>query len=276
MSLINEALKRTEDDKLDRSREVEGTDSIPLVVPGSVASRPCQSEGREWRVWLTVAAAFLICTTVLWAIMQSGDPGPSRQPAPQRLSGGTSQPPGGVTWQGADKQPLRRGSDARIEAALAMQKTDTNVLHYRSGKGSHGRLAPVDSTGMSEEDFGDPAMPSPFISAARPAMPTHPNRPIVDATRTRSTPASPARPPGAAALWPLPTATASPSARTGRDPTQPPYQLTGIVQSDTGRSAIINGIPIRAGQTLGKAKVLRVDPHTVVLQIDGKSSVLGL
>lgn len=282
MSLINEALKRTETDKLDKSHQADAAVPIPLADPGSVIGRPREGKGREWRVWLTIGAIFLGSMTVLWAIMHAGRwaATPSPQATPQGRSPGESDQ---VTWQGADRQKLRReSSDARIEAALAMQKTDKSVLHYRPGQGAAARSAPVDSAALSEEDFGDPTMPSPFISAARPSLPTYPNRPVVDATRLRSVPSGPARPPQAGSLPSRPTATASPSARRAaayrpaRDPTQPPYELTGIVESDSGRSAIINGIPMRTGQTLGKARVLQVNRHTVVLDVGGRRAILGL
>ncbi|MDX1588772.1 MAG: hypothetical protein R3296_07515 [Oleiphilaceae bacterium] len=81
------------------------------------------------------------------------------------------------------------------------------------------------------------------------------------------------------------------SAESLRDPTRPPQSsadgpaqtaatpamtLESILYSENRRVAVIDGVALREGQTLGEARVLRIHPKRVELQINQNNRTLRL
>ncbi|MDY6914317.1 MAG: hypothetical protein SVT52_07675 [Planctomycetota bacterium] len=49
------------------------------------------------------------------------------------------------------------------------------------------------------------------------------------------------------------------------------FKLSGIMHGPDGKTAIINGYPVRAGDDINGAKVISIDQYSVELQVEGKS-----
>ena len=54
------------------------------------------------------------------------------------------------------------------------------------------------------------------------------------------------------------------------------WKLTAIQISDKGRTAIVNGRMVKAGDEIGNVTVLEITPKSVVLDYDGKQLVVSL
>jgi hypothetical protein len=54
------------------------------------------------------------------------------------------------------------------------------------------------------------------------------------------------------------------------------YKLGGVMKADGGTVAIINGLFLREGQTVDGATIIRIEQHTVELDVDGKRIILRM
>ena len=54
------------------------------------------------------------------------------------------------------------------------------------------------------------------------------------------------------------------------------YKLGGIMKADGEATAIVNGLFLREGQTVDGATLIRIEQHTVELEVDGKRVVLRM
>jgi cytoskeletal protein RodZ len=59
-------------------------------------------------------------------------------------------------------------------------------------------------------------------------------------------------------------------------PAKPPLKLQGIYYSRSNPSALISGKAVFVGETVGEARVLRIERESVVLEEGGKTNVLRL
>jgi len=52
--------------------------------------------------------------------------------------------------------------------------------------------------------------------------------------------------------------------------------LTGIIMDGGTRIAIINGIIVKVGDSVGEYKIINIEPNAVILNKDGKESILRM
>ncbi len=157
--------------------------------------------------------------------------------------------------------------------------------------------SPADDTSTQPPHDG----PATMVKAAKPApavpeTPPAPDTPPADAGAQAKAPApnhgtpeekAPAlgtpkvaggKKPGPSVRPPQPT---PPDAETRPSPSPPPVdtshlKVTSIVCGPQGGTAIINGRPVRVGDTVGGAKIITITPRSVEVEIDGRRVTLAL
>lgn len=239
MSLINEALKRTEADKGNRSRSGDSLQGMTPSYEDPPAGRARRSLGQDVRsVLLRVGILAVAVSCVLLAVEPGADLLLSRiSPA------GAAETHGAPTGDGSevDEAIVRMAAASRRaarEAEIALRKTMDEIPYYQPPSRPPALPAPA----AVDTPKDDPRPPAPPEAGADPA--------------SQPAPKPAAQPEG------------DPSASKPQQP-QPRFRLTGIVAGEDGPVAIVNGFFVREGHTVSGAKVVRVGSHTVVLDVDG-------
>jgi len=130
----------------------------------------------------------------------------------------------------------------------------------------------IDPAGGIDETYDDPADPAAGTVddeqdlARRTKWPDDrkPREELASTAEPKGSPLS--REPPAGAQAEPPEAGASPS----------DYTVTCVVIGSTGGRAIINGTAVREGETIGSARVVRILPQTVEIQLGGTNYILGI
>lgn len=105
--------------------------------------------------------------------------------------------------------------------------------------------------------------PGPGAAVAEPKAPGEPRPPE----------AGKGAAPGAPTTQPGP---AEPKVPEGYQPCPPGFDLTCILKSGASRWAIINGQIVDIGQTVNEAKVLRIFPESVEMELNGERFMLHI
>ena len=244
MSLINEALKRAETDKLRNSPYFNNLTVLPPVDAADdefpPPPRPAFHEPR--RRGLPVVSA--IAGAMIFAGLIGGGYVYLRlrgQTAPQTVVAAKPPTPAALP-KGAAAAPTPR--EVSPPAELAFARTLASVQYYEP-----------------------PARPALPVEPAAPAAPANPPAPA----------AGPVQPVAARPVPPAPAMVARPP----RQPSSPAavkrrFRVTAIVGGPTGYAALINGELLREGQTIEGAEVLHIGPHHAELELDGQRFTVRL
>jgi len=226
MSLINDALKRADAEKL---RACDEDQAIPL---------PPTERGSGRRITpLAAVLALLAGATfciVTWRLLDRNlePPGP-RQAAAEN-----------ATFARTDgEEPSESKGEPRInvspEAELAFQMTMDSLRYYEP--------PPASEKASSEAPEAD-AAPEPAARASGTPGESQ-RKPLFE------DPGNPAQPPSAP-VEPAPQPEAGPES----------FRLTGIMRGPDGAVAIINGNFVRLGDTIAGARIVRIAKYEVELQ----------
>jgi len=263
MSLINEALKRAEEDKLRKSRH--GDEALPMEA---VNAPPGSRSG----VAVKIVAAVVIVLAVLsvaWMIY-----GRKLAPfaSPSSVAGSATPSRTATDGQASLESPPARvqrpaavtGNKAQI-AALSLSPAAPKAKSQYSFSSIMGSMIQA-LTGSKADKTAEAGMArksaavSPSVAVAGPA-----------GLGASPSTATPFRPAPAAAAAPSPKAAAQPAA-----PSPPPpldeskFKLSGVMMGPGGATAIINGQSVTQGETVDGAKVIRVSQHSVDLEVNGR------
>jgi len=281
MSLVNEALKRTEEEK--RQRLAGAT---PPGPPGAdYGSRP-----RPWlrRLLITVCAVLAVGTLaaygVLWvagrvtqeataaanglmnqstASLERGlaaaapaAPDARRQEAQPAQGPATQEPPAsGAAPPRPTDRPTAPGAGPRVDPDVVKQIAQSLMLQ-------------MGLPAAAETPSKDAVEPPPVGGEA---VAPEPSGPRTVAKVVEPTPAPPEMPEPKAAP---PQAEAKPARPPPVDTSR--FKVSSIVSGPQGGTAIINGRPVRVGDTVGGAKVIKITPRSVEVEIDGRRATLAL
>jgi len=280
MSLLNDALKRAETDKVENS---SGPGELPEITP--VMDDDPHNPRFRWVTLLGVV--MLVGAGVGWYFTRQGGGGvPTKaaaKPALPKAVQGLPTPPPGVAGGKAKVriQPAPKTA-ASAETQLALTQTLDGLKYHQAAKAPRVQVPPEDKKEKPEQTAGPAAKAAPnaqetSVPAAKAAegpqeAPTPATQPAI-----ASQPAPPqqpaAAPPRVASSTPKPTQGSAPkppnppAAKPGPNPAK--FQLTGIMEGPQGATAIINGFFVTVGQTVDNAKVVEIGSHVVVLEADG-------
>jgi len=257
MSLVNEALKRTEEEKLQRLAGV-----TPPGPPGADYGSPPRPGLR--RLLITVCAVLVVGTLAAYGVMwvagrvtreaTAGVNDLMKQSAASLEQGLASAAPAALEARHQEAQPAQGPATQEPPAGTAAPSNPTN-----------GATAPREGPQIDPEVVKQIAQ-SLMLQMGFPAATETPSKDDVDA------------PP--AALEAPETKAAPPQAEA--KPARPPpvdtsrFKVSSIVSGPQGGTAIINGRPVRVGDTVGGAKVIKITPRSVEVEIDGRRATLTL
>ncbi len=256
MSLINEALKRAEQDKL---RNIAPTSYMPTLPP--------VHETRHIRLSAPVAGVLIVAILLVgsfatWRLIGLAPaigtpdvanaaivPTPSAPAAPQTAAVPaepvTAASPA-PTKEHASVEPLPEAPQPELPAVKS--ESEITVAAEAAVKDAFDKL--VENTATPD--------------AAPPAVPDKPQE-----TQIAAEPAAPA----AAAPEPKPEP-AKPAPPKVIDYSK--YKVTGIMRNSDGGTAIINGFFVKVGQTVEDATVVSIQENSVVLEIDGRKFTIRM
>ena len=257
MSLINEALKRAETDKLRRSPYFDNLTVLP-PAEGEVPGPPKPDlRGEKRRSSLMVLLGVgMIATAVLgggllWS-RSGGKVGPqtavaeapATEPARTNKDGVAAAPTLAETPPRANATTVPAGMDPRVELAYA--KTLEAMKYYRPPE-------PPAKVGNSPKASPNaaPAVETPSTAAAKPKATAR----AKPKPKARAKPKPPAPSAAAAVAKPIDTSR---------------FRVSAIMCGPDGNAAIINGNLVRAGQVFKDAKVVRIDRYAVELEVAGR------
>jgi len=281
MSLVNEALKRTEEEK---RQHLAG--ATPPGPPGADYASP----PRPWlrRLLITVCAVLAVGTLaaygVLWVagrVTQEATAAANdrmKQSTASLEQGPASAAPAALEAPHQETQPAQRPATQEPPAGSAAPSNPTNgptapgaglqvdpdvVKQIAQSLMSHMGLAAA-----TETPSKDDVEPTP---AGGEAAAPEPSGPRTVPKVVEPTPAAPEMP------EPKP---APPQAEPKPAPLPPVdtsgFKVSSIVSGPQGGAAIINGRPVRVGDTVGGAKVIKITPRSVEVEIDGRRATLAL
>ena len=235
MSLINDALKRAQEDK-----SLAGGSPAPSTPPS-----PPQRSGSGSRKKLLAALVLLVAGggAGAWYFFFSG----AGAQVPKSAVAGVARPAAAAKTANAAKNAATLpAADLTAELREIIGKSVTAVNCYTPP--DVGPVSPRELLGAfdpdSEED-SDTATPSPTPS---PSSATQP----VASPQARPGPARPAVPFDASK-----------------------YKVSGVLSDGAGGAAVINGRIVRVGDTIDGARLIRISGKNAIVEVGGKEHVLG-
>jgi len=222
MSLINEALKRAQQDKLKTFSEAPP--AAPLEPAGD------RTGGPSPRKWMCGAAAVVLVGGAAWWFFAEVK---SNVPAP-------------AAAESVAEPPLVITDDARSAYAMATEAVDRFETVVRDAPKQFSSLAEAGRKAREAE--------ARAAAEARLAAEARAKEEVRLAAEARL---------AAKAL-------AAARARDTAKSVASEYKLGGIMKADGKATAIINGLFLREGQTVDGATIIRIEQHTVELEVDGK------
>jgi len=273
MSLINEALKRAEKDKLRSSPFFNnftvlppGEDDSP-PPPGAAAEPP---RDRPSRSALSVLSAVTLVAAAagagyLW-LRTDGQAGP--QPA------AASSEPGDL----ASAAPAGTSPAAPTPAAAPTTRPAPIAPEASAVK-----PGPSDRTETQRPDGRSPSSAGPAPTSRPTAAPAEGPTAVAAGATDGSPPPPPIQPTEIAEARVAETRPApapKPSLVSPRLPAGPfnvrLLKLSVIMRGPEGNVALINGLPMEEGQTVQGARIVRIGQHHVELEHQGKTFLLGM
>jgi len=250
MSLINDALKRAENAKLDKLSESESPPEMPVATYG-------QSTGRKLFGPITVVCLLLLGGgLVAYRYLGPGDgPGPqaatadSNTPPPSAAAAASAEPKI-AEWV----NPAFRNLTPEATNAIRAEIANSIVQQFFD-------------TGSSLNAYAT-SLSSPRPPRAKPSVKT------AGATKPVIAKGQPAKPPVAAPpAKPKPKVIPSAIAA-GIDPTT--FRVNGIMFNGPNSMAIINQGVYRVGQKVSGAVVESITPTVVILKVGDKKFKVGM
>ena len=305
MSLINDALKRAEQEK--RSRSAPPAESAPATA---ACERP---EGRSrlpvWAVLLgTAAPAVILAAWIVWGLA-------GRPVVPQPAAGAQDQPSRAAGTAGPDetaalpeaRAALMADTTAGVSAMALAEAPDGPEMDVAAAWAAvpdqpyqslipspaptvagvqPGPVGFIDADAPSSRPSGDviagPAAPPasgesegpstrPFFGeAAAAGQPT--TGPAADPAPTAAAQAPAASQPAAT----RPASESAPEVAARGKVSEADFMLMGVMRGPVGATAIVSGNFFSVGQRIVGAKVTRIGTYTVELEIEGRRVSLGM
>ena len=278
MSLIHEALKRADEEKGERLGGV--TPPGPPAADDGPPSRP--SPGRlVITVGAVLVAGTLVAYGVLWVAGQDPreatagvddlmkrsaaalEEGPVAAPpavvptdplAGQAEQGpATPQPASGATPPSPPDGPTGPAAGPQIDPEVVKQI-------------ARSLISEMGLSGGPDPKAGGDIAPSPAAGEGAAPEPSGP-RTVPKAVEPTPAPPEPEPAPQHAETKPAPSL---PPVDTSR------LKVSSIVSGPQGGTAVINGRPVRVGDTIGGATIIKITPRTVEVEIDGRRATLAL
>jgi len=243
MSLINEALKRTERDKLNKSSSAGDVSALEPIGDNRMAGKR-----RSVMLALVGGAAAVVLVTG-WMAIRKGTGGAGTDAAAGDVR---PAPPVAHLGRATHRTPVaapdrsQAGIDREIHQAIA--ETLLAVKYYDPSVSPTTKPHAVESPGAA----GDKSQVNPL--------------PKDIATKPATAAASPAEAP------PQPTPPPAPKPKLRESD----FKLSGIMRGPDGTVAIINGRYVRVGQTVSGAKVVNIGHHSVELEADGQRLIIQM
>jgi len=251
MSLINEALKRAERDKLDRDAGTSPFFTYAVMRDALArANRPRSRSGLGWRIVKValIAAIPAVCAGLWIAAGAVAVPGDGARP--------TAIDAAVQLGQSADPT-LALSNDGIARARCLVQPAST----------AHSPVTAKKPAAMKEPVVTPVAGKSVTVQQS-PA----PGTAVVTAGKAAVQDGPAVKPPAPAAAPAAAPAGDSAGTDTGGYAVvrRADYKLTAVVRGPTGTTAIINGSFLQVGDTVGDAKVTRIGQNSVELLVGGR------
>jgi len=261
MSLINDALKRAESDKVQRSSPY--FDNLTVLPPADEEYRPSMlppdarpPKRRSPASYLMAMSLIVAAGLTGWYVwMRFGDSGPPKSaradaPAATAQAGPQTRPATVRTAKAAAPKP------APTEAPTTKRAPKPVIPRVASAVGEllarAQRMAPATLPATQPS----PPRPKPTPKPAPAVKPPSPPKPAP--VKTAAGPRQPVR--SARPTPPRPRPRVNP----GR------FRLSAIMRGPGGGAALINGFMLRVGQEIDGAKIVRIDQYSVELDLDGQ------
>lgn len=243
MSLINEALKRAEQEKL----RTPGQWHAPAGLD-PVRSKPPPQRSRRELVALAGLVALVAGLAGWSAIKAHGSDGQQDPPA-------AAQPAPAM----AAVDPI---SDLAAKAEAAYLKSLNPPREYRPPPRALRTPTPIPAALPNLRQTVPPrrAAPARHTAPLRRAAPARHTVPPLHAARVDRPQIKDPYEASAAGAF-------APPAVRNIDPAS--FTLTGIMEGPEGSVAIINGYPIRVGEAIGEARLVKIGRYSVVLEVSG-------
>jgi len=263
MSLIDEALKTTEEEK---DRNSPGVDP-PALIPG---------RQRHTRRGFPTAALLVILLIAAggvgaWMLFDGPPKDVSASATPVVSAGAvrTLPSPGQakIAAHGGPEVRPQIETTARVstEAERTLAKTLEAMKYYD---------APIKAAAAgSGQDEPRPPLPQ---RDREPGSQTDAERPVAKTVPPTPRPPSEARRPKAAVEKEHPRDRAPVAAVARPQPSTPKLKLSGILRGLDGSTAIINGRFLKVGDQIDGAKVVKISKYTVTLELAGREVTVGM
>ncbi|HOF18174.1 MAG TPA: hypothetical protein PK082_04635 [Phycisphaerae bacterium] len=268
MSLINEALKRAEEDAQNRSG-------------GGIEAKPApmepvrQAKGRKFKLTpsrMVMLAALVAACGAGWYFTRG--PSPASRPAAAKADGAAHK---NTKTTAAKPKANQNDASAKAQTDAALKETAPRKIAPVAPvnpelERAYARLIetatyytppPRQITMPASAPAGDETAKSESPATA-PASGEAPA-----SAKAQSAIAAATKPPAKAPAGktpPVAAAKATPSK--GVDYSR--YQLSGVMHGPNGTTAIINGYFLTVGQEIDGAKILRIEQQSVLLELDGQ------
>ncbi len=309
MSLVNDALRRADEEKRQR---------LAGVTPPGPPATEYRARRRRWLRRLLISACIFLGVAgaaaygIWWVagrVIEEATAAVNdltEQGATAVAAGATAALPAAVTVQPQSVQPDQR---AATEGPPPSGATPSSPVEPLPPSGSDSRIDPevvkqIASSLMSQMGLaagpgatpkdGGEAETSPTASGAAPATGASPagpdNRPKAPASKpqtpkkkdplpakAKAKTASPKKDPPASSAPKAKPPTAEKKPAAAAPPVDTSHlKVSSIMFGPRGGTAIINGRPVGVGETVGGAKVIKISRRTVEVEIDGRRATLRM
>ncbi len=251
MSLINEALKRAEQDKL---RNIARMCYMPTLPP--------IHETRRIRFSVPVGGALIVAILAVgsfaaWRLTgllpDSGTPGVAKaSTAPKHRANPVTET--------ILAEPVTAASPAPTKEQTSVEPLPETPAPELPAVASEPETIAVAEAAVKEAF--DKLVENAAVPAAAP--PASPDKPQETPTQVAAEPAAPA------ASEPEPKPEPEPKKPEPKAIDYSKYKVTGIMRNSDGGTAIINGFFVKVGQTVEDATVISIRENSVVMEIDGQ------
>lgn len=270
MSLINEALKRAEQDKL---RNIAPTNGLPNLPPVHETKR---SRVSTPIAGMLIVAIMLVGSFAAWRLIGRGVNNSTPAQANAAIVPTAIIPPAAAPTpaMAVPTEPVTTAPLAPTKEYASVQPLPkTPTQEHPAVENGPKTIAGADTAVKEAADEpGTAVVPN---TAAAPAVEPTATPPV----KPQETPKVAAKPAAPEASKPEPKPEPQPEPK---KPTPPRaidysiYKVTGIMQSADGGTAIINGLFVTPGQTVAEAKVVKIQENSVVLEIDGEKFTIRM
>ena len=265
MSLINDALKRAESDKVQRSSPY--FDNLTVLPPADEEYRPSMLPPETRPPKRRSPASYLMALSLIvaagltgWYVWtrfgDSGRPksaradapaataraGPQTQPATVRTAKAAPRPvtPKPTPAEATTTKPARKPVMPRVASAVGellarAKRLAPTALPATQPSPPRPKPTPKPAPAVKPPS---PPKPAPIKIVAGPRQPVRSARPTPPRRKTKVNP--------------------------GR------FRLSAIMRGPGGGAALINGFMLRVGQEIDGAKIVRIDQYSVELELDGQ------